>query len=114
MSMMNITLTNTRDWVSEPDGRGTWGILSTCILTIILCCWTSVSPNLPAQPDGAFRKWRYKFDLAFITILGSEFLLMLALGQWSSARRSVHVSDNPPSSRFDVKANNSGFPRGWI
>jgi hypothetical protein len=91
---MNGTLTATRDWVPEPDGRGTWGILSTCVLTIILCCWTSVSPNLPSQGDSAFRKWRYKFDLACIAILGSEFLLMLALGQWSSARRSVQVCDN--------------------
>lgn len=88
---MNNTLT--REWVPEPDGRGTWNILSTCILTIILCCWTSVSPNLPAKSDGTFRKWRYKFDLACIALLGSEFLLMLALGQWSSARRSVKVSD---------------------
>jgi hypothetical protein len=32
---MNDTLS--REWVPEPDGRGTWNILSTCILTIILC-----------------------------------------------------------------------------
>ncbi|KAI2707605.1 hypothetical protein CBS147332_6663 [Penicillium roqueforti] len=84
---MNGTIIN--DWVDEPDGRGTWGILSTCVLTIILCCWTSVSPNLPAQTDGAFTRWRYKFDLACIALLGSEFLLLLVLGQWSSARRSI-------------------------
>lgn len=89
---MNGTIIN--DWVDEPDGRGTWGILSTCVLTIILCCWTSVSPNLPAQTDGAFTRWRYKFDLACIALLGSEFLLLLVLGQWSSARRSIRVGDN--------------------
>lgn len=92
ISKMNGTIIN--DWVDEPDGRGTWGILSTCVLTIILCCWTSVSPNLPAQTDGAFTRWRYKFDLACIALLGSEFLLLLVLGQWSSARRSIRVGDN--------------------
>ncbi|CAG8089881.1 unnamed protein product [Penicillium salamii] len=76
-------------WVQEPDGRGTWSILCTCTLTTILCCWSSVAPNLPAKGDGEFRRWRYKFDLACLSVLGSEFILMVALGQWSSARRSV-------------------------
>ncbi|KAJ5219727.1 hypothetical protein N7468_008931 [Penicillium chermesinum] len=84
----NITLPG---WVDEPDGRGTWDILSTCVLTIFLCCWTSVSPNVPASSDGALKQFKRKFDLACMTILGSEFILMLALGQWSSARRSVKV-----------------------
>ncbi|KAJ5383003.1 hypothetical protein N7517_000914 [Penicillium concentricum] len=102
---MNDTIITTRGWVPEPDGRGTWGILSTCVLTIILCCWTSVFPNLPAQSDGAFKKWRYKFDLACIAILGSEFLLILALGQWSSARCSVKPpeTDLLPSFPLDAK-----------
>lgn len=39
---------------------------------------------------------------------------MLALGQWSSARRSVQVSDNLLLGRFDVEANSVGFPRGRI
>ncbi|KAJ5512256.1 hypothetical protein N7463_001808 [Penicillium fimorum] len=112
---MNNTLTATRAWVSEPDGRGTWGILSTCVLTIILCCWTSVSPNLPAQTDSAFKKWRYKFDLACIALLGSEFLLMLALGQWSSARRSVQDFDEAGYKDWTIKhaffADMGGF---WI
>ncbi|KAJ5150679.1 uncharacterized protein N7500_010868 [Penicillium coprophilum] len=81
--------TTAQGWIGEPDGRGTWSILSTCILTIVLCCWTSMSPNLPAKSDGKFKIWRYKFDLAFMTVLGSEFVLMVALGQWSSARYSL-------------------------
>jgi hypothetical protein len=111
---MNDSITTTRDWVPEPDGRGTWGILSTCVLTIILCCWTSVSPNLPAPSDGTFRKWRYKFDLACIAILGSEFLLMLALGQWSSARCSVKVGYKLVLRWCDVEADGAEFLRGWI
>ncbi|KAI9928447.1 hypothetical protein MW887_002492 [Aspergillus wentii] len=86
---MNETIPSPPGWVDEPDGRGTWGILSTCILTIILCCWTSVFPNIRGQSDGPIRQLKYKFDLACIGLLGPEFLLMLALGQWSSARASV-------------------------
>lgn len=94
---MNDTIPSARGWVNEPDGRGTWSILSTCLLTIFLCCWTSMSPNLPAKSDGAFRRWRYKFDLACLTLLGSEFILMVALGQWSSACRSVKVGNTSRS-----------------
>jgi hypothetical protein len=88
--MANITV-NIPGWVDEPDGRGTWGILSTCLLTIILCCWTSVCPNIPAPSDGQFTRMRDKLHLALMGVLGPEFLLMLTLGQWTSARKSVKV-----------------------
>ncbi|THC88292.1 hypothetical protein EYZ11_012264 [Aspergillus tanneri] len=85
---MNTTTTSS-GWVAEPDGRGTWSILSTCLLTIFLCCWTSVCPNIPANSDNYWACVRDKFHLACLGILGPEFLLMLAMGQWSSARESV-------------------------
>ncbi|KAN0081101.1 hypothetical protein V8E54_004305 [Elaphomyces granulatus] len=75
-------------WVHEPDGRGTWTIISTCLLTIFLCCWTSVCPNIPSKKDGPTERLRDKIDLACIGLLGPEFLLMLSLGQWASARVS--------------------------
>lgn len=105
---MNGTIPTPPGWVNEPDGRGTWSILFTCVVTIILCCWTSVAPNLPAKSDSEFRRWRYKFDLACITLLGSEFILMLSLGQWTSARCSVKVSTWLLLG--DVEANRAGFP----
>ncbi|GFG09904.1 hypothetical protein IFM5058_04658 [Aspergillus udagawae] len=86
--MANST-TKSSGWVNEPDGRGTWSILSTCLLTITLCCWTSVCPNIPAKSDGYWTRLRDKLHLACMGILGPEFLLMLAMGQWSSARKSV-------------------------
>ncbi|KAL2796641.1 hypothetical protein BJX66DRAFT_133898 [Aspergillus keveii] len=85
---MNNT-TDLSSWVEEPSGRGTWTILSTCLLTISLCCWTSVCPNIPAQGDSYRSALRDKVHLAAIGILGPEFLLMIAIGQWSSARSSV-------------------------
>lgn len=78
-------------WIDEPDGRGTWTILSTCLLTIVLCCWTSVCPNIPAPQDGFLTQTRDKLHLAIMGVLGPEFLLMLTLGEWSSARASTRV-----------------------
>ncbi|RAK82213.1 uncharacterized protein BO72DRAFT_444140 [Aspergillus fijiensis CBS 313.89] len=85
----NFTASTRQGWVTEPDGRGSWSILSTCLLTIILCCWTAVLPNIPARTDKWYHRLRDRLHLASIGVLGPEFLLMLALGQWSSARASV-------------------------
>ncbi|PYH47127.1 uncharacterized protein BP01DRAFT_315212 [Aspergillus saccharolyticus JOP 1030-1] len=89
----NTTLTVVQQgWVDEPYTRGTWSIISTCLLTIILCCWTAVLPNIPARNDRWYDRLRDRLHLFSIGLLGPEFLLMLALGQWSSARASVNNS----------------------
>lgn len=45
--------------------------------------------NIPAAGDGHWERFRDKFELAAVGMLGPEFLFALALGQWQSARRSV-------------------------
>lgn len=41
------TARNHTVWQPEPLGRGTYGLLSSCILTMVLCVWTAVHLNLP-------------------------------------------------------------------
>jgi len=84
-------VTSDQGWVPQPDRRGTFDILCSCSITIFLCCWTSVIPNIPARTDGAWDRFRDKLNLAGLGILGPDFLFTLALGQWDSARRSVKV-----------------------
>lgn len=38
-----------RGFVSEPSGRGTIGILRSCILTLLICLWTSIRINAPSK-----------------------------------------------------------------
>lgn len=78
-------------WTSTPNWWGTWDIFSSCLLTTVLCCWTSVCPNILALSDGRWVRFRDKLGLACIGLLGPEFLFMLALGEWTSARRSVKL-----------------------
>ncbi|KAK2754576.1 hypothetical protein FQN54_006977 [Arachnomyces sp. PD_36] len=86
----NSTNNTIQGWVSSPNERGTLDIVWSCALTIFLCCWTSVYPNIPAIGDGQWDRFRDKFELAALGMLGPEFLFALALGQWQSARRSVN------------------------
>ena len=51
----NDTIT-TPGWRSEPDGRGTWSILWTCLVTIFLCTWSSLHLSVKDQHD-----WWYLF-----------------------------------------------------
>jgi hypothetical protein len=76
-------------WTPSPDGRGTYDIIFTCLVTTFLCCWTSVYPNIPAPGDSVWASIRDKLGLACLGLLGPEFIIVLAIGQKSSARRSV-------------------------
>jgi len=92
--MDSIVITNgnsTLGWTGSPNNRGTSDIIISCGFTIILCCWTSVCPNLPAVDDSKWAKLRDKFDLSCIGLLGPEILFALSLGQLASAQRSVKV-----------------------
>lgn len=83
--------TDTQGWTSAPDLRGTSDIIVTCLVTTFLCCWTSVYPNIPAPTEGFWATFRDKLSLACLGILGPDFLIVLATGQRSSARRSFRV-----------------------
>lgn len=34
-------------WQAEPRGRGTYGLVSSCVITMVLCIWTAVHLNFP-------------------------------------------------------------------
>lgn len=38
-------------WYSPPNERGTWDILTSCILTMSLCIWTALHLNIPTSSD---------------------------------------------------------------
>ncbi|KAK3339704.1 hypothetical protein B0T25DRAFT_361946 [Lasiosphaeria hispida] len=38
-------------WQPEPSNRGTFGILSTCLITLGLCIWSAIHLNLPARTE---------------------------------------------------------------
>ena len=49
-------------WYSQPNERGTWDILTSCVLTMSLCIWTALHLNIPASSD----------ELAKMTLLRSR------------------------------------------
>ncbi|KAK3348963.1 hypothetical protein B0T25DRAFT_481303 [Lasiosphaeria hispida] len=38
-------------WQPEPAGRGTYGLVLSCVITMVLCVWTAVHLNIPEHQD---------------------------------------------------------------
>ena len=105
----------TEGWVPQNGGRGTLDILLKSIITIFLCCWTSVCVNVPKQTDTRWQRFWDKMKLAGLAILGPDFLLMLAIGQRENARanREVLIRFRTPHSNKFLKLISLGDDIDW-
>ena len=70
--------TNIVHWEASPQTRGTWDILSSCIITLILCVWTAVHLNI--SPPGSF--WEPKLRKVGWLILALLAPEMVAYTAW--------------------------------
>jgi len=86
---LNESYSVEQGWTGQPAGRGTIDIIWPCCMTVFLCCWTSICLNVPPRSWNRWRRIHQKLLIACMSGLGPEFTFQLALGQWSSARRSV-------------------------
>jgi hypothetical protein len=74
----NSSTRNPARWKSEPLERGTYSILSTCIITLALCVWTAIHLNVPAHGE----KWpqiRRKFGWMILGFLAPELVRVALL-----------------------------------
>ncbi|KAF2086759.1 hypothetical protein K490DRAFT_43717 [Saccharata proteae CBS 121410] len=56
-SWFGASSNDTISWESEPKVRGTWTIISTCIVTIGLCVSKAIHLNIPDYKGAAQQKW---------------------------------------------------------
>ena len=85
----NDTNTTLQGWTASPDGRGSLDILWSCSATIFLSTWSAICLNVPEPNDTLGTYAKRKTWITLISLLGPEFLLLYALGEWQSARISV-------------------------
>ena len=94
VSCQNATTTPSvkRDgWVSSPNGRGTFDIIWSSLVTIFLCTWTSLHLNVPSLKEKYWQRRLRKFRWMIQAIIGPEFIVAFATGQKAEARRSVQM-----------------------
>ncbi|KAK4203558.1 hypothetical protein QBC40DRAFT_274517 [Triangularia verruculosa] len=76
-------------WVEQPDYRGTFDIIFSCLVVVLTCTWTVLHLNLPAEDEGQMTIFIRKFRWSVLSIFAPEVVALFASCQWSSARDSV-------------------------
>ena len=78
-------------WTAAPNTRGTIDIIWNVIITVFLCCWSTLVINVPTPGCSRVEIIARKLVLVGLGCLAPEIILQIAIGQWLSARRSVKL-----------------------
>lgn len=81
----NVT-DHTTPWVASPTVRGSWDLLSSCIITISLCAWTALHLNVP-EHGTASRQWLWKTKWLVLGLVAPEMVVYAAWRQRREATR---------------------------
>ncbi|KAH6619005.1 hypothetical protein C7974DRAFT_342103 [Boeremia exigua] len=84
-------------WKPAPSERGTFGILSTCILTLLLCVYTSLHLNIPVHKvtHWSQKPWVLKTFGVLVGLCAPELVAFLAFRQWNQARNLKDFMSGP-------------------
>ncbi|KAK4456456.1 hypothetical protein QBC42DRAFT_281278 [Cladorrhinum samala] len=70
----------------NPTGRGTVGLVYTCLLTLALCLWTAMHPDVPFCRGSWLYKPAYKITWMVLAIILPEFVVCCAVSQFFEAK----------------------------
>src|SRR4051812_14372775 len=85
----NATQVLPASWRSEPSTRGTWNILSSCLITLGLCLWTALHLNIPRHKEGAWAPTIRKASWLMLGLLAPE---MIAYTAWCQRRAALDLT----------------------
>lgn len=72
-------------WQSSPTTRGTWSIIIDCLVTLSLCVYTAIHPNVPRQGYTYWEFLRTRIKWVSVGIIAPELVVYTAWRQWISA-----------------------------
>ncbi|KAK4167918.1 hypothetical protein QBC43DRAFT_310466 [Cladorrhinum sp. PSN259] len=74
-------------WQSSPATRGSFTLLSTSVITLLLCVWSSIHLNLPGTGDNAVLLLLRRLKWIAVGLFMPEALVVTALSQHQRAKR---------------------------
>ncbi|MCJ1244284.1 hypothetical protein MMC30_001482 [Trapelia coarctata] len=74
-------------WVSDPNGRGTLGLIISCLLTLGFCVWSAMHLNIPVKKETQLQYWLRSLKWVALGVLIPELVILAAWRQWLSARK---------------------------
>ena len=72
-------------WVPEPDGRGTWSIVWSCLVTIFICTWSVLHLDVPKR-HGRWYLFFRKVRWMLLAALAPEWILYCSVESFFEAR----------------------------
>ena len=72
-------------WMPEPKQRGTFGIISLCFSTLIVCTWNNPHLNIPTKRYSAIRRLIIQVSWTLVAFCAPELLLFLAINELVNA-----------------------------
>lgn len=72
-------------WVDDPNGRGTFTIGSSCVLTLSLCVYTAIHLNVRPYRKTELQSWIEMTKWVIFGILAPELVVFVAWRQYVSA-----------------------------
>ncbi|KDR72565.1 hypothetical protein GALMADRAFT_126164 [Galerina marginata CBS 339.88] len=89
--LLRDSLLSRSDQCICPDQRTVWDILWNCLVTIFVCSWISVHPNLPAPGDSWGKVALRRLELMFWALISPEMIILWAMRQWFGARNLARL-----------------------
>lgn len=87
--MSNSTTPHINGWIKSPNARGTGDIIWSCFFAVLVCTWTVLHLNLPAESENGWRLKLRKMKWMTIAIVMPEVVTCSAFVQRVAARDSV-------------------------
>ena len=81
--------TETVGWQSDPNGRGTFTLVSSCIFTLLICVYSAMHLNVPPNRESTVQFWLRNIRWALLGIFGPELVVFVAWKQYLSAKSIV-------------------------
>lgn len=100
---------NTVGWVPDPNGRGTTGLIISCLLTLGLCVWNAMHLNIPPKGETRVEYWWRISAWVFLGVLIPELVVLSAWRQWLSARQMNKALSRILEERTDRKHGHRRF-----
>lgn len=76
--------------VSDPNGRGTAGLITSCVATLCLCGWSALHLNIPQRGGSRRAYWVRNLQWIFLGLIIPELVILSAWRQswrqWASTR----------------------------
>jgi len=73
--------------------RTTAGIVWNCLITIFLCTWVAIHPNVPAPTEGWLSISLLRFKTMIYALLAPELMMWWAARQWLGAEQLANTNE---------------------